>query len=128
MPELFGYVLTQVEAKESIRQQRTLVSFVGHSHVPAIYIERPEMRPNELEMLYQSEMFTSTKGADRILVNVGSVGQPRDEDPRAAYAIYDTERQEIAIRRVPYDIRATQAKIRQQGLPDVLADRLALGV
>ena len=128
LPELFGYVLTQVEAKESIVQQTTLVSFVGHSHVPAIYIERPDMRPNELEGHYDAEITVSTRGAAKILVNVGSVGQPRDEDPRAAYALYDTETQELWIRRVSYDIRTTQEKIRRAGLPEVLADRLALGV
>ena len=128
MPELFGYVLTQVEAQESLRHQRTLVSFVGHSHVPAIYIERPGMRPQDLEVLYEAEISTSTANASKILANVGSVGQPRDEDPRAAYALYDTKLQELSIRRVSYDIRSIQAKIRSVGLPDVLADRLALGV
>ncbi len=128
MPEQFGYVLTQVEAKESLRQQRTLVSFVGHSHVPAIYIERPDMRPNELEVLYDSEISTTTENATKILANVGSVGQPRDEDPRAAYALYDTERGTLSIRRIAYDLQTTQAKIKRAGLPDVLADRLSLGV
>jgi diadenosine tetraphosphatase ApaH/serine/threonine PP2A family protein phosphatase len=61
-------------------------------------------------------------------MNVGSVGQPRDEDPRAAYAIYDTETGEAAIHRVAYDIASVQAKIRAAGLPSVLADRLSLGV
>ncbi len=128
LPELFGYVLTQVEAKESIRQQRTTVSFVGHSHVPAVYVERPDMRPNELEGHYDSEIALSTRGASKILVNVGSVGQPRDEDPRTAYALYDPRNQELWIRRAAYDIRTTQEKIRRAGLPDVLAERLALGV
>ena len=66
--------------------------------------------------------------SNKVLLNVGSVGQPRDEDPRAAYALYDTETKQVSIRRVSYDLRATQTKIRAAGLPDVLADRLALGV
>jgi predicted phosphodiesterase len=127
-PEYFGYVLTQVEAKQSLAQQRTLVTFVGHSHVPAIYIERPEMRAHELETLYGPELDCSTEGASRILVNVGSVGQPRDEDPRAAYAIYDTDLHKINVRRVRYDIAKTQRKIRAAGLPEMLADRLSMGV
>jgi diadenosine tetraphosphatase ApaH/serine/threonine PP2A family protein phosphatase len=61
-------------------------------------------------------------------MNVGSVGQPRDEDPRAAYAMVDTAREVAAIRRVHYDIAGVQRKIREAGLPDVLANRLALGV
>ena len=73
-------------------------------------------------------MEVSVAGASKVLMNVGSVGQPRDEDPRAAYALYDTEAKTVAIRRTSYDLRSTQAKIRAAGLPDVLADRLALGV
>ena len=127
MPELFGYVLTQVEAKESLRQQETLIGFVGHSHVPAIYIESTD-NPQDLQANYESELEISIEGANKVLLNVGSVGQPRDEDPRAAYALYDTETKQVSIRRVSYDLRATQTKIRAAGLPDVLADRLALGV
>jgi diadenosine tetraphosphatase ApaH/serine/threonine PP2A family protein phosphatase len=128
MPEFFGYVLTQVEAEESLRQQRTMVGFVGHSHVPAIYIERPDRQPHDLEVFYESEMRVDLAGAAKVLTNVGSVGQPRDEDPRAAYALYDTDAKQLTIGRVEYDIAACQAKIRAAGLPDVLADRLALGV
>ncbi len=126
MPELFGYVLTQVEARESLRQQRTRISFVGHSHVPAIYIERPGV--NELEMISGAEPQTTFPEDASVLVNVGSVGQPRDEDPRAAYCIYDTQTRAVAIKRISYDIAAVQDKIRKAGLPDMLADRLALGV
>ena len=62
------------------------------------------------------------------LMNVGSVGQPRDEDPRAAYGLVDTQQQMAWIKRVHYDIAGVQRKIREAGLPDVLANRLALGV
>ncbi len=125
MPEQFGYVLTTVEAIESMRHQETLMCFVGHSHVPAIYVmsdDDPSIRavtpPFEL----------NTRGASRILVNVGSVGQPRDENRDAAYAIWDSDTGELAIRRTPYDIQRVQDKIRAAGLPSVLADRLAIGV
>ncbi len=63
----------------------------------------------------------------RYVINVGSVGQPRDRDPRAAYAIWDVDRREVEIRRVTYDHRATAAKILGAGLPRLLADRLARG-
>jgi diadenosine tetraphosphatase ApaH/serine/threonine PP2A family protein phosphatase len=125
MPEQFGYVLTTVEAIESMRHQETMMCFVGHSHVPAIYVlseDDPSIRaiapPFEL----------NTNGVSRVLVNVGSVGQPRDENRDAAYAIWDTETGELAIRRTPYDIQRVQEKIRAAGLPGVLADRLAIGV
>jgi len=63
-----------------------------------------------------------------VLMNVGSVGQPRDEDPRAAYAIVDTLAETVELRRVDYDIAAVQQKIRDAGLPEVLAHRLQLGL
>ncbi|MCC6671360.1 MAG: metallophosphoesterase family protein [Planctomycetes bacterium] len=126
MPEQFGYVLTVVEAKESLRRQKTRMGFVGHSHVPAVYLERTDHA--DLDAMYAPELETSTEHCHKVLMNVGSVGQPRDEDPRAAFAIYDTDRQRIWIRRVEYDIAAAQRTILAAGLPDVLARRLDLGV
>jgi diadenosine tetraphosphatase ApaH/serine/threonine PP2A family protein phosphatase len=128
MPEQFGYVQSKVEAVDSLRKQRTRIAFVGHSHVPAIYKQRAGAPVHEIEVLYDAEIRSSVRGYDRVLVNVGSVGQPRDEDPRAAYAIYDTETGDIRIERVSYDIDSAQEKIRSAGLPGVLAERLALGV
>jgi len=127
MPEMFGYVLTPVEARDSLRLQRTFMGFVGHSHVPAIYAQ-PQGVADELRVHFDSEMTVNIENAARVLMNVGSVGQPRDEDPRAAFALYDTDTSICQIRRVAYDIAATQAKIRAAGLPHVLADRLSLGV
>ena len=63
----------------------------------------------------------------RYVVNPGSVGQPRDGDPRASYAIIDTDRKQMGIHRVPYDVEGAQRKIREAGLPGFLADRLAIG-
>ena len=128
MPEQFGYVISVVEAKESMRTQETLMGFVGHSHVPAIYLEREELPARELEVVYSPEVTLSIAGCHKVLMNVGSVGQPRDEDPRTAYAIYDTDSKEASICRAEYDIGSAQKKIRAAGLPDVLADRLSLGV
>jgi diadenosine tetraphosphatase ApaH/serine/threonine PP2A family protein phosphatase len=61
------------------------------------------------------------------LVNPGSVGQPRDGDPRAAYILYDSAKRELTYHRVPYDVPAAQARIREAGLPAMLADRLSSG-
>jgi len=125
MPEQFGYVLTAVEAIESMRHQETRLCFVGHSHVPAIYLQSGD---NDPIRGVTPPFELNTKQASRILVNVGSVGQPRDENRDAAYATWDTETGELAIRRTPYDIQRVQEKIRAAGLPGVLADRLAIGV
>jgi diadenosine tetraphosphatase ApaH/serine/threonine PP2A family protein phosphatase len=61
------------------------------------------------------------------LINPGSVGQPRDGDPRAAYVLFDSDTREVAYCRVPYDVMSAQQKIRDAGLPAILADRLAVG-
>ncbi len=128
MPEQFGYVLSKVEAVDSLRKQRTKVAFVGHSHVPALYMQKVDSPAFEMDVVYESEIERNIKEYSRVLLNVGSVGQPRDEDPRAAYAIYDVEAADIRVSRVTYDVEKAQAKIRAAGLPSVLADRLALGV
>ncbi len=127
LPEQFGYVISPVEALDSLELQHTELCFLGHSHVPAIYLRR-DSQPHEIHVVPHAEAEISYAGFDRVLMNVGSVGQPRDEDPRAAYAMVDTETKTAVIRRVAYDIEAVQAKIRSAGLPDVLANRLALGL
>lgn len=127
LPDQFGYVISPVEALDSFDQQETPLCFVGHSHVPAIYLRR-DAAPQEIHVVPHSEAEISYRGFDRVLMNVGSVGQPRDEDPRAAYGLVDTEQGIASIKRVNYDIAGVQRKIREAGLPDVLANRLALGV
>jgi diadenosine tetraphosphatase ApaH/serine/threonine PP2A family protein phosphatase len=96
------------------------VCFVGHSHVPGVYPEgRPYRAPTELPDGYRL-------GAERAMVNIGSVGQPRDGDPRASFVTFDAAT--VRFHRVAYDYRATMAKIRAiPALPDYLADRLAEG-
>jgi diadenosine tetraphosphatase ApaH/serine/threonine PP2A family protein phosphatase len=126
LPDEFGYVMSVVEAKDSMRGQNSKVCFVGHSHVPAIYLQGAS--PEEVQVVFSPEVTAKTDAATKVLMNVGSVGQPRDEDPRAAYAIYDTETGEASILRVDYDIGSAQRKILAAGLPEVLASRLALGV
>ncbi|MCA8954496.1 MAG: metallophosphoesterase family protein [Planctomycetes bacterium] len=96
------------------------VCFVGHSHVPGVYPESGGFQtPQELggELLLNGT---------RSIVNIGSVGQPRDGDPRCSFVTFDGER--VQFHRVAYDIEATQRKIREvDELPDYLADRLAKG-
>ena len=128
LPAQFGYVFSPVEAAESLAEQRTRIAFVGHSHVPAAYLQRRGGGVHDLDVVFESEFETAVGDHLRVLLNVGSVGQPRDEDPRAAYATYDTETGVLRVLRTSYDIAAAQAKIREAGLPSVLADRLSLGV
>lgn len=120
-PEDWKYVLTMGEARLNFRHFEERACFIGHSHQPFI-IE-----------CFQDNLFCSTKpqidmkSQRRYLINVGSVGQPRDRNYRACYAICDLERENIEIKRVDYDLSRAQEAIRGHGLPGQLADRLANG-
>jgi diadenosine tetraphosphatase ApaH/serine/threonine PP2A family protein phosphatase len=94
--------------------------------VPAIYTQNGD--DEDIQVVFSPEVTAKTAHCKKVLMNVGSVGQPRDEDPRAAYAIYDSETRDASIHRVSYDIASAQRKIMNAGLPEVLANRLALGV
>jgi diadenosine tetraphosphatase ApaH/serine/threonine PP2A family protein phosphatase len=98
----------------------TTVCFFGHTHVPLAFIKGDDISGGSY---YRLRVDVEKK----YFVNVGSVGQSRDGDSRASYAIYNLESQEIELRRVAYDVAATQAKIRAAGLPERLAARLAIG-
>ena len=110
----------KLEAEANFSYQVTSVCFYGHTHVPVAFELVEEIRQG----LFQKLKIMSGR---KYLVNVGSVGQPRDGDPRAAYVIYDMIENQIELRRIPYDFTITQKKILQQGLPERLASRLAIG-
>ena len=105
------------------------VCFVGHSHVPAIYFEdgrlhRPDGTEGPIDL--GIDQAAAAGGGRRVIVNVGSVGQPRDGDPRLSYALFDGER--VTFVRLEYDISAAAAAIRAvPELPEYLAERLAIG-
>lgn len=116
------YVMNPKTAVASFLFQSSRISFNAHSHVPVYVWHQSRKRP-EVEML--RNMFLPRK--HRVLIGVGSVGQPRDGDPRACCVIYDSAEKSVRIMRVPYDIERAQAKIREAGLPDELARRLEEG-
>jgi len=120
-PENFGYVFDNLQAEANFLMQKTPVCFHGHTHCPMIY----EKSLNGVFRIDPQD-FTLPIGR-KYFVNVGSVGQPRDGDPRATYVIYDPKARQIRYRRLDYDIEAAQARIRQAGLPERLAARLAVG-
>ena len=122
-PELFGYIETVFAAQISFHAMTTQVAFLGHSHVPIAFLESGDQD----SVTYTQSMELELRHVSKAIVNVGSVGQPRDDDPRACYAIYDSGLQTVELRRIEYDIESAQAKIRKAGLPEVLAARLALG-
>jgi predicted phosphodiesterase len=122
MPEKWGYVFDELEAESNFSYQSTTVCFYGHTHQPTIFEKAGYVR-----RINGGGKLKVTLGK-KYFVNVGSVGQPRDGDNRAAYALYDTTAREIEVRRVEYDIATAQRKIVDAGLPERLAVRLRLGV
>ena len=124
-PEHFDYLLGVENARPSIQAMRKPVCFVGHSHLPITVIE-PREAVGRLGYSPDSEVDLSE--TRRAIVNVGSVGQPRDEDPRLAVALYDTEEAFVRIERHPYDITTEAERIVSAGLPKILGDRLWLGI
>ena len=119
-PMEWEYVYTINQANAIFDGVRERFVFIGHTHVPAI-IERGEARGARVV----SGMFAAIEPGSRYLVNVGSIGQPRDGIAAASFALLDAQKGTITIRRVPYDIRSAQDKIRNSGLPESLAERLA---
>ncbi len=120
MPEHWGYVFDELEAEAHFAYQSTTLCFHGHTHVPLIF-----EKASRIKRIYPVR--TRIQLGRKYFINVGSVGQPRDGNPEASYVIYDAGSREVFFRRVSYDVRAAQEKIRRAGLPERLAVRLALG-
>jgi len=124
-PELFNYILSLTDADSSLDVLERPVCFVGHTHVP-ITVMRFADSPGHTAYTYDEEVdLSETVGA---LSNVGSVGQPRDEDPRTAFLIYDAVERTASLRRLDYDVETEARRIVDAGLPQVLAERLHMGV
>ena len=119
-PDLFDYIQTSQDARLSLEKLGTRVCFLGHSHVPVTFFSGPMV---SYTMSYEIEL----EGFEKALVNVGSVGQPRDENPMSSFGLYDDETKQVSIKRVPYDLEKAGAKILDAGLPEILAERLKYG-
>ena len=119
-PEQWGYVFNNLDAAASFTYQHTTICFFGHSHVPMAFVRGESVQRSRVDKL-------PIDMSKKYFINTGSVGQPRDGDWRAAYCVYDTEKNVVEQRRVEYDLKTTQKKIVQAGLPPLLAERLALG-
>jgi predicted phosphodiesterase len=120
------YIFGEFDAAEAFSYFQTPVCFFGHTHFPFVYAEKDQIvegtflegRSNEVKL---------EKGV-HYLINPGSVGQPRDRNPMAAFAIYDSDARTVKFYRVEYDIAEAQRKIHEQNLPSALAERLTLGI
>lgn len=119
-PREWGYILNTFDATVNFQLQTDILCFIGHSHVPVAYQKR--------ENFISGHRFINKVEKDcQYIINVGSVGQPRDGDPRASYVVYDTDLQTVRLRRIEYNIKKAQHKILDAKLPQILADRLSIG-
>ncbi len=119
-PELFNYVQTVKDAEFNFRLMDKPTLFLGHSHQPLAFFDTEPMT-------YTLDSTIPTDPQIKTIINVGSVGQPRDENRRGAFCIFDDEKGEAVIHRFEYDIAAAADKILAAGLPEALALRLTLG-
>ena len=120
-PEQFEYILDVSSARATFELLGTAICFIGHSHVPVIFVKED----NNYTYTFQTKV--KLKPGHNYIVNAGSVGQPRDANPQAAYVVYDSESRQLQIKRVLYDFPKAQDKIIKAGLPRILAERLAVG-
>jgi len=119
-PAQWGYVFNNLDAAASFTYQHTTVCFFGHTHVPMVFIRDDGVRRERIEHV----RIELTK---KYFINMGSVGQPRDGNWRAAYCVYDIENNLVEQLRVKYDLAGAQKKIIKAGLPPLLAERLTIG-
>jgi predicted phosphodiesterase len=120
-PENWNYVNSAYEAESSFTYQRTPLCFIGHTHVPKVYVKARQV----FEVAVTQRLHIEKN--HKYLINVGSVGQPRDRDWRASYVIYTPDKEIVEFRRVEYDLDRCQKMILKNGLPEPLAARLGMG-
>lgn len=145
-PENWGYIFDVHHAADNFAYQFTQICYCGHSHVPVAFHKKPitavnersieeipawvyneKLGDNNFDFTQPDSLTVEVQVGFKYLFNVGSIGQPRNHDPRASFAVLDTEERTITRYRLPYDIASQQNKIIDAGLPERLALRLASG-
>ena len=125
------YIVSMRDAWTPLQRMQSEITFIGHTHLQGGFSQREaeweEERPQYDEQDVAEQVTIDVPQGTRHLINPGSVGQPRDSDWRAAFAIYDDAVEEVTFFRIPYDVRAAQAAIRAARLPERLASRLSIG-
>ena len=124
-PPKWRYVQNATDAARSIIATEVHVTFCGHIHRPALYSMSSTAKMTSF--VPTADVSVQLLAGRQWLAVLGSVGQPRDGDPAAAFALFDTDSQQLTYCRVPYDIEAAATRIRENGLPHWLADRLSVG-
>jgi predicted phosphodiesterase len=126
------YLLSTEDAEGQLAQARTQITFFGHTHVQGGFAANAAGEWFPLQPVYSDGVVAESydldlRSAATYLINPGAVGQPRDRDWRAAFALYDDEAARVTFFRVPYDVRLAQMRIQRAGLPEMLGSRLRVG-
>ncbi len=120
-PKDFNYLLGQSEALETFKLLRKNICFVAHTHFPLVFT----LQNNKIDLSYLESV--EIKPENKYICNVGSVGQSRDGNPKACFCVFDTKKRLVETKRISYNIKEAQDKIRKAGLPEILAARLDQG-
>jgi predicted phosphodiesterase len=119
------YVFSDFEAFQIFAAHEPQVTFFGHTHITSVFVEAPDGL--QVAPLRGEEGSFEIEDGSRYLINPGSIGQPRDRDPRASFMTYDTDKRLVRWYRLEYPVYQAQERILGAGLPGVLAERLAVG-
>jgi predicted phosphodiesterase len=122
VPEKWRYIFTNKDAQQNFNEMKTRICFVGHSHVPIAFV-----RNKNSEITIEDAKDIHIESNNMYIINVGSVGQPRDGDPRTCYGILDTTEKRFHLQRLPYPVDVVQERMQKNQLPQYLIDRIAVG-
>ena len=123
---LSGYLLSGHQADKALKSMDKNLCFIGHTHVPGCFKKNKKGVTEDIGLVENLKIYLEPDS--KYIVNAGSVGQPRDGNPEACLCIYDSDKKEIFLYRIPYDIKSVQNKIINAGLPNFLAYRLSEGL
>lgn len=120
-----AYIFSDYDAYLNFSASDATVCFFGHSHIPSVFTLEPH--GIRVDVIRGGHVRMRLKRDSRYLINPGSIGQPRDRNPAASFAFYDSEERVVTFERVSYDVEKTREKIHRAGLPGMLGDRLLMG-
>ena len=130
-PQAWNYILNANDATGNFQRQFAPLCFHGHTHQPRVFVwdgrHAVELQEYWRQLIAEGQTVVNLEPGLKYFINVGSVGQPRDGDPRACYAIFDSDASAVILRRVEYDVAGAQNAVRTVGLPEYLAERLGAG-